>query len=208
MGAASDMPHSRFDAASQVQHLTLGPPVTEDVYKPYVHVPAHLFRAGGVYSVTVGTYRKRHYLHDAERKRQWLDSLQFVLQREQWQLTAWVVLDNHYHLIIHAPERGADGLSGMFRDMHRFLATTWNKADEAPGRVIWYNYWDTCVDCEGSYYARVNYVHWNPVKHGIVADPRAYPFSSYRAYLAAQKEDVRRWEHEYPWGKLKIEDDF
>src|SRR6185295_13265442 len=40
--------------------------------------------------------------------------------------------------------------------------------DNATGRQVWYNFWDTKLTFENSYLARLNYVHQNPVKHGLV----------------------------------------
>jgi putative transposase len=52
-----------------------------------------------------------------------------------------------------------------------------------PGRPVWYNYWDTCVRTDQAYWTRFNYIHQNPVKHGLVAQPDAWAFSSYNYYL-------------------------
>ena len=76
-----------------------------------------------------------------------------------------------------------------------------------PGGV-WWNYWDTCLTYEGSYYARFNYIHWNPLKHGVTARPEEYPFSSYRAFLAEQEADIHRLERAYPFDRVRVRDDF
>jgi putative transposase len=180
----------------------------DDLYKPYAHAPGHLFRAGGVYFVTAATYDHAHHLHNDHRKRQWQDALGFVARREHWRLGAWVVLSNHYHILLHAPASGAARLPHLLRDMHKFLAHDWNRTDGAAGRAVWRNYWDTCIDSERSYYARVNYVHWNPVKHGLVTDPLAYAFSSYRLFVAMDSAQVQQMESQYPWDQLRFPDDY
>jgi putative transposase len=182
--------------------------MAEETYKSYRHALAHLFRPSVVYIITAATYRKLPHLRGDERKNQWRESLDFVIRRERWQLDAWVVLDNHYHLLMSSPETGAERLPRLLGDMHKFLAGRWNKADDALGRQVWYNYWDTCITDERSYYARLNYIHWNPVKHGLAARPEDYPFSSYHDYLGAQEEALRRWEQEYPWERVSVPDDF
>lgn len=104
------------------------------------------------------------------------------------------MLSNHYHVMLHAPEGSVEGLPALIRDMHKFLAGRWNKADRTPGRMVWYNYWDTCITDERSYRARINYIHWNPVKHGLVARPEDYVFSSYRTYFTQPEKALPRWE--------------
>jgi len=183
--------------------------MTEGIYKSYHHAPAHLFRAGSSYIVTAGTYGKVSHLHNDERKQQWRKSLDFVVRREKWSVVAWVVLDNHYHILLQAPEGGAERLPQMLGDMHKYLGRRWNGADGTPGRRVWWNYWDTCLTREASYLARLNYIHWNPVKHGLVAQPEDYAFSSYRGFLEEQNgELVHRWEGDYPWDRVSIRDDF
>jgi len=182
--------------------------MSEEIFKTYPHAPPHLFIPGAVYFITASTYHSVHHLKSDERKRQWRQSLDHVLQREHWLLDAWVVLNNHYHILLHAPEASAQRLPNMIRDMHKFLANDWNTCDKTPGRMVWHNYWDTCLRDDRSYYTRLNYIHWNPIKHGLVANPEDYPLSSYRAYLTEQESDLRQWEKEYPWGGIKVEDDF
>lgn len=73
---------------------------------------------------------------------------------------------------------------------------------------MWWNYWDTCITSERSYYTRLNYIHFNPVKHGIVTQTEDYPFSSHTGYLRAQPEAIRRIIANYPFDRVKVKDDF
>ena len=109
---------------------------------------------------------------------------------------------------MRAPETGAERLPRLPGDMHKYLAIRWNRADNSPGRQVWWNYWDTCIDDEHSYYVHINYIHWNPVKHELATRPEDYAFSSYRQYLVEQEESLRRWEQEYPWQRVSVPDDF
>jgi hypothetical protein len=43
-----------------------------------------------------------------------------------------------------------------------------NRLDNTPNRKVWHNFWDTKLTYEKSYLARLNYVHQNPVRHGLV----------------------------------------
>ena len=182
--------------------------MSDEIYKRYAHNPPHLFRPGAAYMITAGTYQKHPHIQEEARKRQWFESLLFVIEKEQWELVAWVVLDNHYHLLIHAPEAGSERLPQLIRSLHTFTARRWNNEDNAPGRRVWWSYWDTCLTCERSYYARLNYIHWNPVKHERTASPEDYAFSSYRAFLSEQEVQTHRLEKAYPFDRIQVPDDF
>ena len=50
--------------------------------------------------------------------------------------------------------------------------------DNAPNRKVWCNYWETKLTYQRSYLARLNYVHQNPVRHGLVPVANQYPWGS------------------------------
>ena len=61
-----------------------------------------------------------------------------------------------------------------------------NKFENQSGRKIWYQYWDRIIRDERDYYTHLNYIHQNPIKHGLVKtlDELAnYQFCSYKNYL-------------------------
>ena len=182
--------------------------MSEDVYWTFAHNPPHLFVSGASYMITASTYQKRPHIHSDERKTQWTKALRFVLDKEGWLLVAGVVLSNHYHLLLRAPDTGAQRLSAMIASLHRFTARQWNAADHTPGRSVWWNYWDTCLTNEASYFARVNYIHYNPVKHGLVSRPELYPFSTYRMWLESWEPQLRHIEQGYPFDVVSAYDDF
>lgn len=134
-----------------------------------------------LYMVTASTYQSEPYMHSAERKLDWIKSFLKAAQLYDWQVIAWVVLDNHYHAISRSPE-AAETLSKFIASYHKFTARNWNNEDGASGRKVWRNYWDTCIRSEDDYHNRLRYTFWNPVKHGLVKDPNDYPFSNYKVF--------------------------
>lgn len=183
--------------------------MADDVFKTAPHTPAHLFRAGAVYFVTGATYQRLPYMRSDTRKEQWLNAFRKAAEIYDWEIIAWVVLSNHYHYLARAPEESAENLPKFAASYHKFTAIQWNREDNAPGRKVWWNYWDTCMRSERDYLARLNYVHWNPVKHGIVRRMEDYAWSSYRAFLAEQAAEIRRIEAAYPFDGVKgVSDDY
>jgi len=125
-----------------------------------------------------------------------------------WNLEAWSVFSNHYHFIAHSPEDHAESLSRMLGLLHEKTAKWINRLDETPGREVRHNFWETKLTYERSYLARLNYVHQNPVKHGLVATANQYPWCSAgwfeRSARPAQVKTVYRFKTD----KLNISDDY
>jgi putative transposase len=133
------------------------------------------------------------------------EALRFAARKRAWDLIAWVVLSNHYHCILKAPEEDASQLSSLIASVHGFTARQWNREDSTPGRVGWYQFWDTCLTHPGNFFARINYMHHNPVKHGLVNSPECYPFSSYSVWAQADDVSLPEIEGAYPWDRLNLE---
>ena len=145
----------------------------ETLYREWAHAPSHLFVPGGSYIITAGTYQ-RALLFDSHEKRDFLMQSLFVeAERWGWSLQAWAVMENHYHFVALAPEDAAT-LKRLITSLHSKTAIWLNKTDGAPGRKVWFQYWDTSLTYQHSYLARLNYVHNNPVKHGLVGDAENY----------------------------------
>jgi putative transposase len=141
------------------------------------HRPPHHVEPGRAHFITAATVHRRTFLRPPERKDGLLALLTSECERFGVELIAWVVLDEHYHLIIY-PER-PEAFAPWISSLHTNSARAWNVEDQQPGRQVWYQFWDTTLWTEGDLWSRVNYVHYNPVKHGYVTDPADWPWSSY-----------------------------
>ena len=97
-----------------------------------------------------------------------------------WQFEAWAVFSNHYHFVAHSPPDAPDAASlpDMLSILHTQTARWINRLDNAPNRKVWCNYWETKLTYQRSYLARLNYVHQNPVRHGLVPVANQYPWGS------------------------------
>ena len=177
--------------------------MADDLFKTSLHTPAHLFRANAIYILTAATYNKLPLVNTDQRKQQWLDAFRTGATLYGWQIIAWVVLSNHYHVIVRAPEENAVSLTKFVASYHKFTARQWNDEDSQTKRPVWWNYWDTCIRSEKDYLARFNYVHWNPVKHRIANHPIDYGFSSYAEFFSIQPETIRTIEGAYPFDQVR-----
>lgn len=144
---------------------------------PWPHAPTHRLSEAGTYIVTAGTYRKELLFRDGALLRMLHAALLTIAAHHGWKLEAWAVFPNHYHFIAHSPSQTGT-LVAFLRELHSRTAVALNRLDAAPGRKVWHNYWDTRLTHERSYLARLNYVHQNPVRHGLVPVANQYRYGS------------------------------
>jgi putative transposase len=89
-------------------------------------------------------------------------------------LQAWASFPNHYHVVISF-ENSATSHRDFVRHLHRELAIRLNRVDGTSSRRVMYEFWDSHLTFEKSWLARLNYVHQNAVKHGLVPVANQYP---------------------------------
>jgi putative transposase len=174
---------------------------------PWPHAPLHRLDEAGVYIVTAGTYQKEHLFSDGPRLRMLHAALLTIADKHGVRLEAWAVFPNHYHFV--APSgREPGSIRALINELHSRTARGLNRYDAAPGRQVWHNFWDTHLTNERSYFARLNYVHQNPVKHGLVAVAHDYRYGSAawleRTATPAQVKTI----YSFKTDRVRVIDDF
>ena len=99
-------------------------------------------------------------------------------------------------------------MSEFLAQLHSRSAAWINRRDNRPGRKAWHNFWETQLTFERSYLARLNYVHSNPVKHGLVAVANQYKWCSAAWFERNSTPAQQRTIYGFKTDQLKIEDDF
>jgi putative transposase len=161
------------------------------IYKTRSHTPAHWFVPNAIYMVTGAVLYKQHLLDTDEKLANFCETLMEHAKISGWTLEAWFVMRNHYHFVARSPEN-AQSLKSLIQAIHSINAKFVNRIDGTPGRKVWYNYWDSCIQSQRSYQARLNYVIMNPVKHELVQHPAEYWFSSYHWFYENAEPDFRQ----------------
>lgn len=82
------------------------------------------------------------------------------------QIHAWCILPNHYHILLRTAAIAQ--LRAALGQFHGRSSRCWNQVDGTQGRHVWHNCVDRPMRSEAHFYASLNYVHHNPVKHGYV----------------------------------------
>ena len=96
-----------------------------------------------------------------------------------FEIDAWVVLPEHLHCVWTLPADDSDFPSRWRGIKSRFGAAIGQ-------RGVWQDrYWEHTIRDERDYAAHIDYVHFNPVKHGLVAHVADWPYSTFRRAVAA-----------------------
>jgi len=149
---------------------------------------------GACYFFTVVTFRRRNILTDDE-CRVWLrDAVVNTRKRYPFMIDAWVLLPDHIHCIWTLPENDSDfsvrwnGIKRRFTQSakHRFHKPEWINASKQKHRegAIWQRrFWEHQIRDDNDYQRHLDYIHYNPVKHGLVQSVKEWPHSTFHRYV-------------------------
>jgi putative transposase len=118
-------------------------------------------------------------------------------QQQQFNLDvwAWVVLPDHFHILLSA---GDADISMIIKKMKLSFSSKYRKIiNKQSGRVWQYRFWDHIIRNQDDLNTHIDYIHYNPVKHGLVTKPGQWSYSSFGDYV---KQNL------YPpgWGEREI----
>jgi len=151
------------------------------------HRPPHLLINETWYFITAHTVGKTPLLSTDEQKSIWLDNFITLQNRFKVNVSAWVLLDNHYHFLTYFHD--AQIIPKFVQQLHGSTSFKLNKYESTKGREVWYSYWDCCVRDEKDFWTKFNYIHYNPTKHGYVESPEDWKFSSLNEILGNKGQD-------------------
>jgi putative transposase len=157
--------------------------------------------------VTAATFHKEHLFANAARLTVLEHDLLSLAKKYHWQIEAWAVFANHYHFVARRDGESAS-LKRLLTHLHADSARGLNRVDGQRGRTVWFNFWDTKLTNQRSYLARLNYVHQNPVKHGLVTKANQYRWCSAAWFERTASPAIVKTIYSFKTDRLKIHDDF
>jgi putative transposase len=119
------------------------------------------------------------------------EAVRAVRNRRPFQIDAWVVLPDHMHAVWTLPTGDVD-YPARWRAIKIAFAKALPKTEYvSPGRAakgergIWQRrYWEHTIRDDEDYARHVDYVHINPLKHGLVSCVADWPHSFFHRYVA------------------------
>jgi putative transposase len=175
--------------------------------KDWPHAPIHRLGSDGVFMITGATLHKQRLFSSPAKLTLLEDEILKLAKQYCWQLEAWAVFMNHYHLIARG-EPDARRLDAYLNNLHSNTARDLNAQDHLSGRHIWYNFWETRLTYERSYLARLNYVHQNAVKHGLVNTANQYQWCSASWFERSASPAAVKTIYSFKSDRLKVDDDY
>ncbi len=119
------------------------------------------------------------FIRSDEEREMYLKLLGEGLRTSSWRCMAFAVMSNHIHLAMLA---GEGNVASWLREPHTEFAEWINQRHKRIGAVFVRGPGDHRIAPTGLS-RLIGYVHRNPVRAGVVADPRATTWTSHRAYL-------------------------
>ena len=152
-----------------------------------LHAPPHFRGVSGEYLITAACYEHRHIFEQPDDLSWLADEALNALTKAELPHPTWVFLPNHYHVLLETEDLSV--VSKTLRLLHSRVATAINGRHRQRGRRVWYRFSDRLIRSERHHWATVNYIHFNPVKHGYVDRMGEWPWSSVHDYLETQGQD-------------------
>lgn len=141
------------------------------------------FAPGGCFFFTLVTHRRRPVFASAQAVGVLRSAFCNVRQSRPFDIDAMVVLPDHLHCIWSLPPGDAD-FSTRWR-----LIKTWSTKHCEPGhraQAMWQQrYWEHQVRDDADFARHVDYIHYNPVKHGLALSAGDWPYSSFSRHVEA-----------------------
>ena len=159
-----------------------------------LHAPPHFRDVSGTYMITSTCYEHRPIFEQPDDLSWLVDEALNAFTAANLPYLAWVFLPNHYHVLLETQDLSI--VSEVLRLLHSRVATIINGRHHQRGRKVWYRFSDRLIRSERHYFASVNYIHYNPIKHGYVDRMGSWLWSSLHEYMEAQGEEwlVRIWK--------------
>jgi putative transposase len=136
--------------------------------------------------VTFSCYKRQPFLQTAESK----DAVERLLEQTRRQrglyIAAYVLMPEHVHLLTSEP---AQGSLATFLQIFKQLSARELKSPTE--KQFWQRrYYDFNVSSHEKYLEKVQYIHRNPVKRGLVSQPDQWAWSSFRHYATGEPGKV------------------
>jgi putative transposase len=180
-------------------------------------MPAGLHRTYGAHHlhfITCSCHHRLPNLRTARSRDRFLSILEETRQRYRFVVVGYVVMPEHFHLLMNEPEVGTPSTVMQVlkqRTAHALLRKRkrtnprqqllFAETERLPfwqARFYDFNVWTTKKRVE-----KLRYMHRNPVKRGLVESPEQWRWSSYRFYLSAEAGLV---QVNVGWGEISFRD--
>lgn len=147
---------------------------------------------GATFFFTVVTHKRRAILCHESNVALLRAAFRYALERHPFIIDAFVLLPDHLHCIWTLPENDSN-----FSMRWRLIKSYFSRQcrDEFKGKqtaahlhkceqAIWQRrYWEHQIRDDGDFIRHAEYIHYNPVKHGLTKSPILWPHSTFHRFV-------------------------
>ncbi|MGE3920634.1 MAG: transposase [Gammaproteobacteria bacterium] len=158
-----------------------------------------VFIPGAKYFFTLVTYNRQPLLTSTQSIKRIYDAFKYVLKKLPFTIDGLVILPDHLHCIWQLPEDDYD-YPQRWNLIKRYfsLGVHSEKINKRREKNIWQKrYWEHLIRDEDDLETHLDYIYYNPVKHGFVTKPSDWPYSTFH-------RDVERGLYKIDWGSDTI----
>lgn len=152
---------------------------------------------GGTFFFTVVTHQRRRLLTDPEARAALRTAIEETRAQHPFHIDAWVLLPDHLHAIWTLPGGDADyskrwGLikakftKQVKQKYHDPLRMNQSKQRKRESTLWQRRYWEHQIRDDADFARHVDYIHYNPVKHGLVKRVCDWPHSTFHSFVARE----------------------
>ncbi len=184
------------------------------IYKKDKSMPEYrrCYTPGSWYFFTVVTY-KRQAIFDCEEVWNLLrKSLLIVKHSHPFRIGGFVLLPDHLHVLWKLPEGDSNFsvrwnlIKSGFTRLYKKWKPTVNQRSSSRIRKreqsIWQRrFWEHRIRNQDDYYNHMDYIHYNPVKHGYVSSPKDWKWSTFKKYVGMSLYTID-WGESMPDGLI------
>jgi REP element-mobilizing transposase RayT len=146
--------------------------------------PLRIEYAGAFYHLTArGNARQAIFLSD-DNRRKFLQLLATAVERYNWRVHAYCLMDNHYHLVVETVD---DTLSKGMKFINGSYSQYFNRQHERVGHVFQGRFKSILVEKDSYLLELCRYVVRNPVRAEMVTKVKDWPWSNYLALIGGVK---------------------
>lgn len=151
-----------------------------------------------VYFITSVTKNRKRLFGEYENVKLLWDTLRRVEEYYAHELQAFVLLPDHFHFMIRP---FGCSFSKLFQSLHRNFTLKYKTLYSIKTNLrLWqHRFWDHVIRDEKDWQFHLNYIHYNPVKHGFVPKPEDWNHSSFLEW-------VKRGAYTIGWGHTGVDE--
>jgi putative transposase len=149
---------------------------------------------GATFFFTLTSYRRRQVLTEPSIRKALREAIHVVRERLPFVVHAWVLLPDHLHCIWELPEDDAAfGLRWSLikqRVSKACLGAHAMAAERSASQIkrretgFWQRrFWEHQIHDDCDFTRHMDYIHWNPVKHGYATQAKDWPYSTFHRYV-------------------------